>query len=862
MLDKIIRFFTTLIAMISVLFANVQYGEWGEQTETVPPEIAVINDIDGDSSLSNSIKYADSIKNTVKCAYTSPKRAAYKMENTTVVFQHNIGKKEGAFAAVYSPNGHGFLQGEKEAFDAFYTDVDGNTYRISDSKDSGRINTIRLGEYYYECHVRDYGFTSGEFKLDKGYHVFGDRLYQELSVMSQEATTKLAAFGSEIRIPSGTVGSLTISDKNGTHSSIDGIDSATVEFAAFDISDAGVLGFIIPSDGSTAKTTVTLENGCYVLRQYSSFVSGTGINKYDETGGYELNKVSIGCRIWTEEAHDFDGIIKAAELERNPLSGITVTAGNAGGRFIGYNALRGTYDIAVNGTDFNYAYNNPDLQFRIPVTVACDNNDRDIIIRSIANSGSLESAGILDDTNTLVPIDVEVCKNFQGDVAESFYSVVDHAYGDSFFPVSLKSNEAISFTLLNLYQNWGKFPLKQLSSIEFHTSYYHLSTGTTESNCIAPYFVGDKDGWLLPDFRGRSGDMWSSQPQFNSVGVLKFVEYKNTASSVINDYTRSEYVSGRIDSVGQTYADITGYYISDCGSYTYSLRHVELPQTDENRTYYTVDIKFNREMSFNNFKRDFSLFSFDGRFVDYNKLSYVDSEGQNTVADVSKPAICPEYYPLGNDCPYYSLFDVKEKYRSQLENSFGSSFALIVRNSDITVGAEDSDIGFAVRRTVNKEKRSVCALTLNAERITFYPGDSITLNIVLVPWGTGKETTDDNARTVREDSALKPLRVQSVAVGKTIPDEFIPRVYCESNKAVFTVSGGRNNNIIRVDGFTCLNCPQITVESNGNSRQLELASSNGYDGYTVFYNPDGTYGFSFVYEADSPDTEYTFTVEQ
>ena len=47
-----------------------------------------------------------------------------------------------------------------------------------------------------------------------------------------------------------------------------------------------------------------------------------------------------------------------------------------------------------------------------------------------------------------------------------------------------------------------------------------------------------------------------------------------------------------------------------------------------------------------------------------------------------------------------------------------------------------------------------------------------------------------------------------------------------------------------------------------NGEKVDLASSNGYDGYSVYYNDDGTYSFSFVYEAKNPDTTYTFEVKQ
>ena len=85
---------------------------------------------------------------------------------------------------------------------------------------------------------------------------------------------------------------------------------------------------------------------------------------------------------------------------------------------------------------------------------------------------------------------------------------------------------------------------------------------------------------------------------------------------------------------------------------------------------------------------------------------------------------------------------------------------------------------------------------------------------------------------------------------------------CEKNVAEFTLKGGRNNIAVRVNGFTSLTCPDIYIKTGDTWEKAELASSNGYDGYSVYYNADGTYGFSFVYTAESPDKEYVFRVEQ
>lgn len=839
-----------LLSFLQLIFCSVGYGELGE---TIKPEESVtkiLNNIDGDTDMSDTIKLANKVKNQVQAKYTSSDRDAYEIKNSEMILTHSLKKNNSA--SICDTEGNAYVA---NSFDTYFTDKDGKTYYSSASSVTGRVNTIRLGEYYYDCRVRDFDGGSSSFKFEKAYHVYADRIYSQLSLYATEATESLKEFGTVIKIPADTVAAVQVKDEKETLDTVP-FASENAQYVAFDIKNVGVIGFIIPSDGSTKSVSLTNENGDYVLRQTANYAEGTGINKYDETGGYTLNFVTFGARIYTDKTHSFDLIDREAKIERNPLESIRVEKANSNAEFTGYDALRGAYTFKMDGMDFTYAYNNHDLQLKAPITVTSDEYDRTFYVRMFGANGCLESGAILNSDGTLVPVDVEICKNFQGDGGEPFYSSKDYQYGDSFFPVSVKANQTLSFTLLNLYQNWGKYPLKQLSSIEFHTSYYHLSTGTTESNCIAPYFVFGKDGWLLPDFRTRSGQMWASQPQFNSVGILKFVNYTPKALGLFEKETVfSEYQSAEISSVGQTYSDITQKYVSDCGSYEYTLRHVEFPQTDENRTYYEVEINFLRDITFANFKRDFDLFSFDGRFVCFNKAGYLDKNNNPVSVDVDTGSSA-KYYTLGSDSPYFDFYDVTDETKDQLDNGFGCNFALIIRDSEITVAGKKSDLAFAFRED-STAKTTSGTLTLDAEKIAFKSGDSIKLTLVLLPWGVGTEKNDLQVFSVREDSALKPVTV-SASIGTVTEDKLVPTVICDNNTAEFTVQGGRNNIALRIDGFTDLSCPDIYL----NGEKQELSSSNGYDGYTVFYNDNGTYGFSFVYEASDPDTIYSFTIKQ
>ncbi len=846
------KIFAWLLALIQMFLINIgimkQDGLVSEVSQ-IRNDIAEVSMANQDeSNLVSSVEYAQSIRNVVQCAYTDSARNAYKIENGQISFVHSLKDVE-KLAALSDRDGNVYLE---DTFKSFYTDKLGVKHYFEKTTDVGKINTIRLGAFYYDVHVRD--FTASNFLVDKGFHVYADKLYMEYALLSKKATDSFRDFGSEIEIPKSAVNAVQYADKNGVGMSVENMDAESVEYIAFDIKGTGVVGFIIPSDGSTKSVEVKEKVNKYVVTQLASY-DGSGLNKYDETGDYALNKLNFGCRIYTDKTHTFDGIVKAAYQERNPLKLSIVGSQYANPEYLGYEALRGTYTVKMDGYSFQYCYDRPDFQPFVKLKVEGDASDRNIFVRTTTqNSGCLEGGAILDSNGNMAAIDVEVCKNFQGDGGEPLYSAKDYMYGDTFTPIVVEKDSAKEFTVINLYQNWGKFPLKQISSIEFHVSYYHLSTGTTESNCIAPYFVGNKDGFFLPDFRCRSGNIWQGQPQFNSVGILKFMTYRDKK---VRDSVYSEFSGSNVDSRGLAYSDVTNYFTDDGGRYTYSLRHVEFPQTDENRTYYTLKVDFNEDMTVKNFKKDFDLFYFDGRFVAFNKASYINEKNEHIVADVSEKTA---YHTLGTDGAFMGFYNVTKETDENIDKCFGCNFALIIKDSSLVIGGKESNIPFVFRESGDKES-TLGALTLDAEKLTFKKGDSIEVNMILLPWGVGRETNDNTVMSIREDSALNPVKT-TAEVGTVVDEAYLPRVKAENNEAVFTVSGGRGNIAVRADGFNSMLKPEIFILSDGQWQPYEVASSNGYDGYTVHANNDGTYSFSFVYESKGTDCEYTFKVCQ
>ena len=182
------QIFAVILSFLQMLVMNVSYGEYVKPEAPQKQETELVNDISGDTTLADSIKYASSVASEVDAYYTDGERTAFALENTQMVFTHTLGNINGATLA--DKDGNSYIS----QFDTFYTKGGLNHY-FSSSESEGRVNVIRLGEYYYECNIRDYGTAENEFKIDKTYHVYADRLYTQYSLLASEASTALEAFG-------------------------------------------------------------------------------------------------------------------------------------------------------------------------------------------------------------------------------------------------------------------------------------------------------------------------------------------------------------------------------------------------------------------------------------------------------------------------------------------------------------------------------------------------------------------------------------------------------------------------------------------------------------------------------------------
>ncbi len=680
--------------------------------------------------------------------------------------------------------------------------------------------------------------------VERNLHVYSDKMNQVLHFVATKNTSGITALGMETKISEQTVEKLIVKDKNGTHSTVSNVDWNSAEYIAFDIKNAGIFGYILLNHENSGKLTVTPSNGFYVLRQTSSPSNGI----LNTPNGNTNNDFYMGHRVYTDESHSFDTFLKEAEYERNPIATVS------GSSFVGYDALRGAYKFTIDGTDFNEPFfNSWNKHYTADVTFEGIDEDRTVYIYTEAESGCGECAVILDKNNLTLPIPTMIFKNFVGENEEPIFYSGDKSYSETLFPLTAKANETVKVKVLNLYQNWGAFPLKQLSSIQFFWPYYHLSVGTTETSCISPWY-GARDLWTLPDFRSQSMPYWymleganfGNQPQHTHGGYQYFLQYTDKSGT----HSATENIENRIQSSGPVYASVDMDYISDDGKIKVTYSHNEQAQTDELRAMYEITYTVLEDVTINDFKNDFSFYSFEGYAGTYQNMGYLDINNQ-VKHKATNGSATPELLILGDNCPYVSLYNLNGVSTFKTNNV---NLGFVVQSSDFTVGGKKINENFVIVGENYKYR-----LSLNLDSVTLKKGDVLKLNMIISPWGYATSTDDSNIQEIRKNTCLNPIDV-TVADGEKIDSVFIKKIKSTNGKtAEFTISGGTNNNAVRIYGFDTLTYPKIYEKVNGEWVEYIVSSINSadrrmnahnYDGFGVYYDSDGTFSYAFNVNMD------------
>ncbi|MBQ8409521.1 MAG: hypothetical protein IJY39_11740 [Clostridia bacterium] len=701
--------------------------------------------------------------------------------------------------------------------------------------------------------------------MGRNLHVYSDKMHQVIRLIAEKDTTDIAEVGMITKIAASTVDKLIVKDKNGLHEKLDGVDWASAEYIGFDVKNVGIFGYILPLHKESGSMTVALEGENYVITQTTTPEDGTILAPIPASSNkdqvvinfkgqsndpyHSVNEFDFGQRIYTDATHSFDAFLHEAECERNPLTSDNIkinTEKTAKATFDGYDPLRGIYCFTVpESTGFNAAfYNHPNKHCPLSFSITGDDKDRDIYVLAYAFTTSIECAAVLDKNDMMLPIPIEVSKNFSNEFEEPVFAWGDIRYGEARIPMVIKSGETQELTILHLYQNWGNYPLKQISSIQFFAPYYHLSTGCTESNCISSYYVYSKDLQMLPDHRAMSAPIWATDPQHTNGGNHSYLQYTDADGN----YYATEDIVNVIESAGPTYADIELNYLSDDGKIMATYTHMEFPQVDENRTFYEMEYEVLEDVSFKNFATDFSFYAVRAINGNYVKVGYLDENNKPAIVSTGKNGE-ETLYKLGDEYPYFDMFQIPE-----LDDYVNVSF--IIRDAKIVIGGKEVDPGFVI-----VEKGHKTRLSLDLGEVTLKKGDHITIHAIIMPWGSQEtdysaKQPDINVLNVRQDSIIDPLKVTAGANAETIDSVWLPKIKSTDGKsAEFTLSGGENNVAFRVYGFKMLTAPKLYEKIDGEWVLIDVSSLNNpdkegnyhaYDGYAVHYDSDGTFSYSFV----------------
>ena len=337
-----------------------------EDTETTEQETdekpAVSSGVDYTEKHSELIKTTNALANGVQGRFSNPSWTAYIVENQKMSFEYRLNKKRDQFFS-YMNNTQGNPYFE-DSFDVFVKMDDGKTYYAVDSTEDAIINIFKFGYYYNEVRAEHQNFVTIEGKeriaipslrLARVFHTYSDKLHTVAQIAATEETHGIVSIGFVLEIPTKNVQKLIVADANGTHDSIEGVDWNSAIYVAFDIKNAGILGYILPV-GYSDKLTVSVEGNNYVITQErtpenNTILPGAGSpSNYEGMVGNE-NDFYIGQRIYTDESHDFDAFLTEAYIERNPLTQKNIKVSSAYssyGEFNGYDSLRGSYMFKID----------------------------------------------------------------------------------------------------------------------------------------------------------------------------------------------------------------------------------------------------------------------------------------------------------------------------------------------------------------------------------------------------------------------------------------------------------------------------------------------------------------------------------
>ena len=163
--------------------------------------------------------------------------------------------------------------------------------------------------------------------------------------------------------------------------------------------------------------------------------------------------------------------------------------------------------------------------------------------------------------------------------------------------------------------------------------------------------------------------------------------------------------------------------ISGDNKVMFTYNHIEMPDTDENRAYYEMKFEFLEDLSITNVKTDFYFYRISSNTGSpYLQMGWLDENNQSQIASYGDMAN-ETAYTLGSDYPYFDLFDLGD-------NTDYGNVSMLINNYEVIINGEKIDVPLAIY------KSGSLRLTLDMGAVTFKKGDKITINAIIMPWGS------------------------------------------------------------------------------------------------------------------------------
>ncbi len=715
------------------------------------------------------------------------------------------------------------------------TDACGKSYSSLFAKSASRINIYRRGPYYIETHWLDVELVDADGAVApiKGEIVF-------YSYPEKTHVAVILHVTKAIEIKNAKIAFDFNAQTCASPASNDYADRVRVnEFCLLKrANNAPTCALIYPVPHGVDDVSIEkIDRGVRV----SSFIYNDEAHDSKTTTWNEGDKPAVYFELLPLDKSE---VSEEMECEVTPLLASAISAQT--GKSLGYNPIRGCYTIQSDFEgDFNYYFYKAPNQYE-PIAFSIDNNDihRKVYILHEARKpmGSVECGALLDENCNMLPIMVQISKNFYCELEEPFYNPGDPPFSETIFPLYLKPDEQRKLTSLHLHQNWGNHPLKQFSSLGAWMDYYHMSTGVTETTCYVPFMFAGLNGVSIADFRPMSQKMWTSQPQHDNVAGHSFLSYKDE-----NDKLHFiEYFNTTFRSTGPNWADMSMGYISDDGKVKVTIDVFEIPQLDELRNFLHIRVDFlnKLEVKDGNISENLRLLKIDSwvQRMRYTKVAYGGPTGNATIVPIRlNDSFTLNAAPLPKQNGWAAVYPDER-----------GANAYIVRRFDGKIGGESVAPGISLIGKKDGNTELYLVPITKADEIN--ADDYIDMDIVLMPYGSG-EADEKPAAKCAMDFGLNAPKITEITAGTKISDFPTRLALDDKGRAEFKLTGGINVIPIiieRAKNYSSLRLYNI----DGKKKLVDLSYQGGKDGYQVFAKDDGTFGTVFLIDTNGKEHKY------